>query len=82
MQMKMTSSNVVGAGPSPFIVRLTPRVPRGAVVSNDISGGGVKGGRAKDRKRCVKIFLRSEKSGKFHSGASDLFRQIYHYGEN
>lgn len=43
MQMKMTSSNVVGAGPSPFIVRLTPRVPRGALVSNDISRGGVRG---------------------------------------
>lgn len=43
MQMKMTSSNVVGAGPSSFIVRLTPRVPRGALVSNDISRGGVRG---------------------------------------
>lgn len=43
MQMKMTSSNVVGAGPSSFIVHLTPRVPRGALVSNDISGGGVRG---------------------------------------
>lgn len=56
MQMKMTSSNVVGAGPSSFIVRLTPRVPRGALVSNDISGGGVRGEGRKIEKRCVKIF--------------------------
>ena len=43
--MKTTSSNVIGAGPSPFIVRLTPTVPRGALISNDIRVGGVRVGK-------------------------------------
>ena len=45
--MKTTSSNVIGAGPSPFIVRLTPTVPRGALISNDIRVGGVRVGKGK-----------------------------------
>lgn len=66
--MKTTSSNVIGAGPSPFIVRLTPTVPCGALISNDLRVGGVRMGKGERYKKMRKKYsLCSEKSRKFHS---------------